>query len=79
MEKNVGAADRIIRVVLGAVIIIGGYLYLAGWQAIVAYALGAGTLATGVIGHCTLYTLLGISTAKCAHCEAPPVSQNPQA
>jgi hypothetical protein len=32
---------------------------------------------TGAIGFCSVYKLLGINTAKCAHCEAPSTPQNP--
>lgn len=68
MTKNVGTLDRIIRIVLGAALIAAGYLYLAGWQSIVAYVIGAGTLLTGIFGLCAVYKLLGISTAKCENC-----------
>lgn len=70
VEKNVGISDRIIRIVIGLALIAIGYLYFAGWQSIALYVLGAGTLFTGVTGFCSLYKLLGIDTAKCAHCEA---------
>ena len=63
--KNEGTLDRIIRIILGAAFVAGGYLYLADWQSIVAYVVGAFTFMTGVTGFCTLYKLLGISTKEC--------------
>lgn len=82
IKKNVGSSDRVARVIIGAVLTAAGYLWLMGWQSIVAYVLGAGTFATGAIGFCSVYKLLGISTAKCESCaegghEIPPNS--PQA
>lgn len=54
MKQNVGKTDRIIRVVVGAALVI----LLPGWWK----ALGAVVLLTGLIGWCGLYTLLGKST-----------------
>jgi len=65
MSKNVGAIDRVIRVVLGLVLIayaipLGfaetGWNWV-GWIGIVP-------LATALIGFCPAYTLLGLSTCK---------------
>jgi len=61
--KNVGNPDRIIRIVVGV-----GLWYLAYLnKGAAAYILGfAGLIgvATGVIGWCGVYTLLGIKTCK---------------
>jgi predicted phage tail protein len=57
--KNVGGADRIIRIVLGVVIIGAGVFYGSLWG-----VLGLVVLATGVFRWCGLYTLLGVSTCK---------------
>jgi DUF2892 family protein len=60
MTRNVGTADRIIRLILGAVIL-GLYGAL---QPPLRYLtlLGLIPLGTALTGNCPLYTLLGIST-----------------
>ncbi len=58
-KKNEGTIDRIIRVVVGLVLIFLGMQYTA-WL----WILGLVVLATGVIGWCGLYQVLGISTCK---------------
>lgn len=59
MKKNVGPADRAIRILLGIVIILLGVLFKSWWGLI-----GLLPILTGVIGWCGLYSLLGISTLK---------------
>ncbi len=54
MQQNVGKTDRIIRIVLGAVVA----LVAPGWWKLLAIPLAV----TGLIGWCGLYTLLGKST-----------------
>lgn len=65
MISNVGAIDRIIRLVLA-----GGLLY-QGLSTYPGTALGVGldvigviALATGLVGFCGLYRLLGFNTCK---------------
>ncbi len=60
MKKNIGSVDRIIRIVAGL-----GILALAfiGPETKWGY-LGLIPLATGLIGWCPPYQLLGISTCK---------------
>lgn len=60
MKTNVGATDKIIRIVIGIVLIVLGVLNTAWWLVII----GLIPLITGLIGYCPLYTLLGISTCK---------------
>ena len=64
MKKNVGGIDRIIRIVAGL-----GILSLAfiGPETKWGY-LGLVPLATGLIGWCPPYSLLGISTT-CKSCK----------
>ncbi len=63
MTKNVGKADRIIRLVAGLALAVGAYraegaaMYIIGAAAAVA-------LLTGLLGWCGLYALLGISTCR---------------
>jgi Protein of unknown function (DUF2892) len=60
MNKNVGGIDRILRIVIGAVLVIlaaTGQVGVWGW-------LGLLLLGTGLIGWCPPYSLLGFSTCK---------------
>ena len=60
MKKNVGGIDRVIRIVLGLVLIgltLTEQIGVWGW-------LGVVVLATGVFGYCTPYRLFGINTCK---------------
>ncbi len=59
MNKNVGALDRAVRLILGLVIIGLGVLYQSWWGVI-----GVVPLLTAGIGWCPPYALLGISTCK---------------
>jgi hypothetical protein len=60
MQKNVGSWERTIRVIAGLVILT---LAFVGPKSNWAY-LGLIPLATGVIGWCPPYALLGIKTCK---------------
>lgn len=58
MKSNVGGIDRILRIVLGLVLIgltLTGTIGVWGW-------LGVVPLATGLLRFCPLYPLLGISS-----------------
>ncbi len=57
MEANVGSTDRIVRAVLGLVIIGVGIAYGSWWGLI-----GVVALATAAISFCPAYRLLGMST-----------------
>ncbi len=60
MKANVGQADKIARIVLGAVLILltlTGVIGVWGWIGIVP-------LGTGLFNFCPLYTPLGINTCK---------------
>lgn len=59
MTPNVGNADRIVRIILG-VLIIGWGLYAQNWLG----AIGLVPLVTGLIRWCPLYAPLKISTNK---------------
>jgi hypothetical protein len=60
MKKNIGSVDRIIRIVAGLGIL---SLVFIGPETKWGY-LGLIPLATGLIGWCPPYHLLGISTCK---------------
>ncbi|MDD2923747.1 DUF2892 domain-containing protein [Rhodoferax sp.] len=58
MTSNVGGIDRILRIVVGLILIgltLTGNIGLWGWLGIVP-------LATGAIGWCALYPILGLNT-----------------
>lgn len=60
MNKNIGSADRWIRIIVGVVLIalaITGTIGAWGWIGIIP-------LATALINFCPLYRILGISTNK---------------
>ncbi len=60
MKANVGTIDRVLRIVVGLVLIglsLGGVIGAWGW-------IGLLPLATGIFRFCPAYTLLGIKTCK---------------
>lgn len=60
MKSNVGGIDKILRIVVGAVLIglaITGAIGAWGW-------IGVLPLATGLINFCPAYQLLGVNTCK---------------
>lgn len=59
MQCNVGSIDRIIRLVAGIGIAIGGVIFESYWGLI-----GVVLLATAVFRYCPLYPLLKINTTK---------------
>ncbi|HAK13103.1 MAG: DUF2892 domain-containing protein [Chitinophagaceae bacterium] len=65
MKKNMGGADRIIRVILAIVF---AALYftgtVAGTWGLVLVVLGGVFLATSVVSFCPLYLPFGINTCK---------------
>lgn len=65
MNTNESPVDRIIRVIVGIVLIALGLLGIAsGVWMWVAYILGAVLLITGIVGFCPLYKLFKFSTAR---------------
>lgn len=61
MKTNEGKLDRILRVIIGAALII-AYFYNPHGTYSWAYWLGLIPLITGLTGWCPLYSILGIST-----------------
>lgn len=65
MKPNESTIDRVIRVVLGIVLLALNFLgVVSGVLGIVFIVLGAIALLTGIIGFCPLYALLKIRTNK---------------
>jgi hypothetical protein len=68
MVQNVGTVDRVIRIVVGLVLIAGsllGYIGLWGW-------IGVVVLATGVFRFCPAYLTFGLSTCPTKTADAKP-------
>ncbi len=59
MKCNVGNNDKMLRVILGAVILVAGIFYSSWWG-----ILGAILILTGIFKFCALYSIFGISTCK---------------
>lgn len=63
LKQNEGKLDRIIRVVIGVVLVAAGF-FVSGVTAIVLWVLGGIALFTAITGFCLLYMPFGISTNK---------------
>ncbi len=62
MRRNVGTVDRVVRIILG-ILILGLYGAIdPPWRYLTL--IGLVPLGTGLLGNCPLYSLLGISTLK---------------
>ena len=68
MKTNVGSMDRVVRLVLGLVLL-SGYFWLSGGTRWVALA-GLVLIVTAGVSFCPLYALLGIDTG--AHAAKGP-------
>lgn len=65
MKVNEGTLDRIIRIVLGIVLLGVGVFVVKGTLGIVLDVLGVVALVTGIVGFCALYRIFGnFSTVK---------------
>jgi len=60
MKKNLGGIDKTLRIIVGIVLIV---LAITGTLGAWAW-IGVIPLATGLIGNCPLYSILGINTCK---------------
>ena len=65
MSINVGGLDRVIRVVIGLVLIaLGLFHVLTGTSALVAYVVAAIAIITGVVRFCPAWAMFGINTTR---------------
>lgn len=67
MQANVGRLDRIVRIVVGLILIglaVSGTIGIWGW-------IGLLPLLSGLLGVCMLYRLLGINTCGCCGSKKP--------
>lgn len=74
MKKNVGRTDRIVRLAAGGLLAVVGVLGYAGFvnlaflgvgqalAAVIVFLVAVVLLATGAVGTCALYRVLGIDT-----------------
>lgn len=63
MKKNIGPGDRMLRFILGVVLLL---LVFTGPQTNWGW-LGLVPLVTSMVGYCPLYAIFGLSTRKAAH------------
>ena len=65
MKKNMGTADKVIRILVAVVVLI---LYftnvISGTLAVILLILAGILVVTSLLGTCPLYLLFGINTAK---------------
>lgn len=61
LAKNVGGLDRILRIVVGAALLLGFVLNMDGAYSWL-YLIGIVPLATGLMQTCPLYSLVGLNT-----------------
>jgi hypothetical protein len=59
VKANVGSSDRIIRFILGVVIIALGFYFKSWWGVV-----GIVPILTGLLNFCPAYSLIGVSTKK---------------
>ncbi len=65
MKKNMGTADKIIRIVIAAIFAVLYFTHtVSGTVGIVLLALGAVFVLTSLISFCPLYLPFGINTCK---------------
>lgn len=57
LAKNIGGFDKMVRIVIGALLILDAVLGYGVWMWI-----GVVPLATGLLGSCPLYQLVGLNT-----------------
>jgi len=62
-KTNEGTIDRVLRVIIGAALILGYFLNPDGTYSWL-YWIGVIPLATGILGWCGLYAVLGVNTCK---------------
>ena len=66
MKKNVGNADKAVRIILALVAVYFAYTgtFEAAWVTYVLYAVAIIMLLTSLMGSCPCYSIFGMSTCK---------------
>jgi hypothetical protein len=78
-EKNVGMIDRVVRIVVGFLVLGYGAKFISFPLNMVVALIGFAIVATGAIGTCALYSLIGINTSGSEKSEEKPASPAPKA
>ncbi len=63
MSANVGTPDRIVRIIV-AVLAILGAIKTAGILSVILWIVAAIMVLTAIVGFCPLYRLVGVNTCK---------------
>lgn len=65
MKKNMGSADKIIRLIIAAIIVVLSFTHIIeGTLSLILLVVAAVFALTSLVSFCPLYTLLGINTCK---------------
>jgi hypothetical protein len=65
MCKNVGGTEKVIRFVLGGVLVVGALvLDLPTWGTATLGVVGIVALVTGVVGYCPAWSIFGINSCQ---------------
>ena len=64
LTQNVGGVDRILRIVLGLVLVAVGFVVMSGTAGTIVGLVGFIPLATGLLGWCPLYLPFRFSTRQ---------------
>ena len=68
MAANVGGGDKVMRIILGIVLLAAGlFHFVAGSWAVAAYVVGTIALVTGLFGFCPAWAALGVNTCSVRH------------
>ena len=59
MNRNIGTIDRVVRIVLGVIVIAVGLWYRSWWGLI-----GIPLIVTGIVRFCGLYVPFGLNTCR---------------
>ena len=62
MNKNEGTIDRVLRVILGIVLLYVGFFVMSGTWGTLVGLIGFIPLLTGALGWCPLYGVFGLNT-----------------
>ena len=64
LKKNVGTVDRVIRAIIGIILVAAYFMYPDMAYKLVALIVGLILLVTAVLSSCPLYAIFGIKTCK---------------
>lgn len=69
MKRNVGSVDRIVRLILGALLVVAPFIssmaiFSSSAGTVVSVIVGVVLIATALMNFCPMYRVLGIRTCK---------------